>query len=172
MNKNKFQILFVCSGNVCRSPMAEAFLHTYLPKQLRNKVKVMSAGTLGLVGSLASEEAIQVMMEKDIDIRNHLSQGVTVQLLEDSDIIFVMAREHFEFLRNLFPHFHDKIFFLRRYDTPRQEKKEESIQDPMGFSIEFYRKTRDIIDREIKRILPRLVRLMETTLDHNNEPCV
>jgi protein-tyrosine-phosphatase len=164
MNK-KYQILFVCSGNVCRSPMAEAFLRVLLPARLKNNVKILSAGTLGIFGNLASEEAIAVMNEKNIDIRNHISQGVSHELLSESDLILVMAREHLELLQEHYPGVRENIFLLRKFDISPQERREDSVQDPMGFGVEHYRTTRDVIEKEIKRILPRLVQMIDEKIN-------
>jgi protein-tyrosine-phosphatase len=152
-----YQILFICSGNVCRSPMAEALMRTYVPERLKNKVKIVSAGTLGIYGDLASAEAVQVMQEKKIDLRDHVSRGISKELIDASHIIFVMSRDHLEFMQHYFPLIVEKIFLLRRFAVPALGKKEDSIQDPMGFEVEYYRKTRDVIDFEIKRILPHLI---------------
>lgn len=157
----RFQILFVCSGNVCRSPMAEAFLRAYMPERLVDRVKIVSAGTLGLSGDLATVEAVQVMREKGIDMRGHISQGVSKELIRSSHIVFAMSRDHLEILQHNFPLISEKTFLLRRFAVPAPEKKQDSIQDPMGFGVEYYRKTRDIIENEIKRILPRLIKLID-----------
>ena len=160
-----FQILFVCSGNVCRSPMAEAFLRARLPERLRNSVRVVSAGTLGLFGNLASQEAIQVMSEKVIDIRNHISRGVSEKLMNESDLILVMAPEHLEYLHKLYPNVRKNVFLLRRFDVPAQERTEDTIQDPMGFGLDYYRTTRNAIEKEITRILPRLVQMIDRKIN-------
>jgi hypothetical protein len=76
-----------------------------------------------------------------------------------------MSREHLEFLQRYFPSMIEKTYLLRRFASPVQLKKEDSVQDPMGFGVEYYRKTRDIIENEIKRILPDLITLIDRYIE-------
>ena len=141
--------------------MAEAFLRARLPDRLKDKVRILSAGTLGIFGDMATLEAIQAMLEKKIDIRNHISQGVSEKLVEQSDIILVLAREHLDFINEHFPHALDRVFLLRKFGMASDEHKEESVADPIGLGIDYYRITRDLLENEINRILPQLVRLID-----------
>jgi len=159
MNKS-YQILFVCSGNSCRSPMAEGILRSRLPQDLQDKVRVLSAGTLGLSGYPATEEAIQVSKEIGVDISEHISQGLSPELVEESNIIFAMAQDHIDYLLHHFPEKRENIFLLKRFARDDQPSSDDSIIDPIGMRIDFYRTIRDIIAQEIDRILPRLTQLI------------
>jgi len=80
-------ILFVCSGNICRSPMAEGILKKFLhDKQLHEQIKVYSAGTLDMQDSPASENSIVACQtEYQVDISKHKSQAITKELLNNSE---------------------------------------------------------------------------------------
>ena len=162
---DKFQILFVCSGNICRSPMAEGYLKRVLPPRFRDRVEVRSAGTLGIRGEPPSPEAIQVMEERDVDISGHRSQGITPELVEASNLILGMAYDHLEYLRYSFPEASERVFLLRAFEKPDPSFR-DSIPDPIGTSIETYRKVRDIIIQEINDLLPRLIQILN---DHFEE---
>ena len=77
----KFHILFVCSGNSCRSPIAEALLRARLPEHLQDKANVASAGTLGIEGMPATNYAIRVTEEMGGRLAGHRSQGVSAELV-------------------------------------------------------------------------------------------
>ncbi len=136
-------------------------LRSKLPADLQEKVSIRSAGTLGIQGSQATDEAIAVMKELNIDISQHVSSGVTKSLLEESNIIFAMAQDHVKYLQRKFSERRDDIFLLRTFDRKSKPLGLESIPDPIGLSIEAYREIRDMLADEITRILPRLVRLID-----------
>ncbi len=101
---SEVKILFVCTGNTCRSPMAKGIFSKYLAEKLGCRIdrlgkigyKVDSAGTVGLAGFSASPEAIAACAARGIDIKSHKSQRLSEELIKDSDIIFVMTRLHYE----------------------------------------------------------------------------
>jgi len=155
-----FQILFVCSGNICRSPMAEGYLRTLMPRRLKEKVRIVSAGTLGIFGQPASLEAIEVMHEKSIDIIGHRSQGVTKNLIDKSNIIFAMAFDHYKILRDHFPGRKKDIYLLRSFNKNKPSAK-DSIPDPIGLDFETYLHCRDTIEEEVKRIIPQIIKLID-----------
>ena len=155
-----FQILFVCSGNICRSPMAEAYLRALMPRHLKDKVRIVSAGTLGIFGQPASLEAIEVMHEKSIDIIEHRSQGVTKNLVDQSNIIFAMAFDHYKILKKYFPGRQKDIFLLRSFKRNKPTAK-DSIPDPIGLDFETYLHCRDTIEEEVKRIMPQIIKIID-----------
>ena len=159
----KYQILFVCSGNSCRSPMAEGLLKKRLFPEFIDRVEIKSAGTLGLIDLPPTPLAIQVCEEKGVDISSHLSQSLTKELLEQSDLVLVMADHHKEFIGSNYPEQIDKVHLLTEFDASNSQNKEKptSIPDPIGMNLDFYRKVVNQIDAELTRILPTLKSLIE-----------
>ena len=106
-------ILVVCTGNICRSPMAAALLRRRLEEDpQREGWRVISAGTWASEGRPASAYAIAEMTERGIDIRTHRSRSVTEALMEQADLVLVMTPDHAEALSAAFPDQKDKIYLL------------------------------------------------------------
>ncbi|MFH1227962.1 MAG: L-threonylcarbamoyladenylate synthase [Planctomycetota bacterium] len=144
-------ILFVCTGNTCRSPMAAGLFRKMLAQKMGVPVtqlehhgyKVESAGTSAVFDSPASELAVKVMDEMGVDIKSHLSQPVTLTLVEEADKIYVMTRGHLETLREWVFNA-DNISLL---DTAG-----EDIADPIGQNVTVYRSSAFRIKKALERI--------------------
>src|SRR5277367_1143012 len=150
------KILFVCTGNVCRSPMAEGLLRHML--RGRDDAQVASAG-LGAMGGLAvTDAAADVMAEFAIDISSHLSQALNNDLVRQADFIFVMTRQHQDALQTLYPSAAEKTFLVREFEESRIGENKD-IADPIGQSVDVYRRTRD----QIRDALPSLIVFIDQT---------
>ncbi|MCA9064058.1 MAG: low molecular weight protein arginine phosphatase [Planctomycetaceae bacterium] len=150
-------MLFVCTGNTCRSPMAEALFRQaasqYLAcgeSQLReNGVDVFSAGVAAASHYPASPEAVAVLKEQGVDLSQHLSQQVAGHMLDQSTWILTLTDRHRRILLDARPDLADRIQLL---DPAGQD-----ISDPIGGSIEEYRECaaqiRDRVDYWAQRLL-------------------
>jgi protein-tyrosine-phosphatase len=146
-------ILLVCTGNLCRSPMAAGLLRRRLAdKGLGTRHRVLSAGVWAVDDQPASENAVAVMAERGIDITDHIAHTITTDDVAEADLILVMSREHEQMIRNTWPQYGWKIHRLSEMSGKRQD-----IQDPYGDPIEEYRECADTIsgyiDRGLKKIL-------------------
>src|SRR6185369_8269201 len=122
-------ILFVCTGNICRSPMAEGlFRHAV---KGRADFRVLSAGVGAVEGLPPSEHAVRALRELGIDIANQRSRMLTGELVEQADYIFGMTHSHVDSVNVLFPHVSEKTFLLREFDETLDEF-EKDISDPIG----------------------------------------
>jgi len=139
-------ILFVCTGNICRSPMAEG-LFRHLTRE-RGNYQVLSAGVGAVDGQPPSTHAVTALRELGIDIAQQTSRALTARLVEQADFIFGMTRGHVETVRVLFPRAIEKTLLLREFDDTLEEF-EKDITDPIGGGLEVYRDCRDQIEQGI-----------------------
>lgn len=131
-------ILFVCSGNTCRSPMAEGLFRDLLVKRQISHIVCQSAGVSAFPGDPAAENAVAVLREWGIDISGHRSRPVSAPLLEEADLILCMTKTHGD--------------FLREWAGEKVNVLGNGIPDPYGGSLYAYRACRDLIRQALEEV--------------------
>ncbi len=168
VKKEFFNIVFVCSGNICRSPMGEGILKAMMAKtRYRNIVRVSSAGTLLLPPNPAHELAAKIADANEINIHAHLSRHITQKIVDEADIIINMAVNHVDYLRKYFPKDKHKFILLKEWKRTKQLFK-PSVADPIGHDISFFSDTFTEIHSEIKRILPFIFAELKKFIKYND----
>ena len=152
-----FNILFVCTGNTCRSPMATGLFRKYLAQKLGCTVdrlekigyKIGSAGTMAAVGWPASPEAIEVCKAKGADISGHRSASLSARLIRQSDVVYAMCRQHRDYVFELCPDAADKCSLLAH---------NMEIPDPIGGSEKDYYYSAELIEKAIEKRISELIK--------------
>ena len=143
-------ILFLCTGNVCRSPMAEGlFRHAV---QGRGEFRILSAGLGAVDGQAPTNHSVQAMKEVGIDISWQRSRALTAELVRSADLILGMTHSHTETVALLYPKAAEKTFLLREFDETLEDY-EKDISDPIGSSYHVYLDCRDQIEQGIVTLL-------------------
>lgn len=161
-------ILFVCTGNTCRSSMAEGLFKEMLKSRpdIQNEIKVISAGTGAWDGDRASQYAIAVLREKGIDLKEHRSTALTLDIIKNADLILTMTTNHKFAILNLCPEAQEKVFTLKEYTGCEEADASKlnffgygnpcDISDPFGQSIEVYRKSAEEIEQSLKKLIEKI----------------
>ena len=168
------RILFVCTGNMCRSPMAEGLARAVIDREYpetRERFDFSSAGVAALEGNVPAREAVEVMMERGIDISGHRARNVTRSILEASDLVLTMEEAQRERVEEMTGGVAPPVFLLLELGEAGTEERDGlwaqdasryEVPDPIGMPEEEYRYVSAIMEGPIENILRLLGSGLET----------
>lgn len=154
-------ILFVCTGNTCRSPMAAALLRQLLNErggEFRN-IRVSSAGLYAHPGASASPEAIETMRGYGLDLSNHLARELAREELAAADLILTMTNAQKNQIIKVYPAVKDRVYVLREYVYGKDAAGEAQwdVLDPFGQPVEVYQQCAAALEKDLRALLELLV---------------
>jgi low molecular weight protein-tyrosine phosphatase len=176
-------VIVVCTGNVCRSPIAEGLLRRATKRRpVDAPVTVSSAGTAGWEGSPATPDAVEAAAERGVDISGHVAARLRPGMAADADLVLCMAGEHRDLIVRDEPEAAGRTFTLKelvrlleggaraaptpaariaaaaraRAGDPGTPRPDEDIADPLGLPLDGYRAIASELDASIERLVPAL----------------
>jgi protein-tyrosine-phosphatase len=149
MMKDVQKILFVCTGNSCRSIMAEAYMKKRAQEESLS-LEVKSAGTLGINDMPPTQQALKVLADEGIDTEGYQSKALSKELIDWADLILVMEPLHKSRILEDVPEAEGKVRYLAEFNP---EKNDVMIPDPIGRPVAFYKTSFGLIRYSIEELI-------------------
>lgn len=159
----KYTIMFVCTGNTCRSPMAEGALRVLLEKERPGKTEIISSGTGAASGFPATIYAIEAAKMWDADISKHISRPVTREMIDKSDLILCMTPNHYKDVLKMNKGASHKMYLFKNF--PDKSPDGEGVLDPIGQGLDRYNETFIELGEQLGKVLPEILKLVDKKLD-------
>lgn len=147
------KIMFICTGNICRSAMADALMKK-LAKDSNKDIEVYSCGIFAEDGDMPTFNAVEAIKEYDVDLKLHRATNIRNSKIEDMDIILCATVSHKNNVINMYPNLKDKIFTIKEYAD--YDKNDLDISDPWGYDIETYRFCASTISKCLNKIIDKI----------------
>lgn len=158
------KILLVCTGNLCRSSMAEALAEKILKEKFpdkRERVSFSSAGVSAMEGLPAIQDAVEALRSRGIDLGNHRSRILTTELAQEADLILTMTRDQKERVKLIAPDVANRVFTLKEYNLlqagtpPEACDYQVDVSDPTGEPVEAFEKCVKGLEEELTKLIGR-----------------
>lgn len=145
------KIMFICTGNICRSAMAHHLFEKKISDKNIKNIEVYSSGIYAENNDVSTYEAKEVMKEYNVDLSIHRATNIRSSNIKEMDLILCMTENHKKELIYIYPELKEKIYTLKEY--VRETEDGIDIKDPWGYEITTYRKCAVDIDKYLEKIL-------------------
>lgn len=132
------KVMFICTGNICRSAMADAYAKKIVHEQHLD-IQIFSAGTYASTGEHASFNSIEVMKDYDVDLSVHTATNISDSNIGNMDLILCATQSHKLFLTHYYPDLSSKVYTIKEYAEQCNTPSDTDIKDPWGYDINVYR---------------------------------
>lgn len=147
------KIMFICTGNICRSAMAHVMFEKMIKEKNKN-VEVYSCGTYAQDGDVSTKEAIETMKQYNIDLTNHRATNITKSKIKEMDLILCATLNHKNMVLSIYPELKQKTFTMKEYAG--YSKYDLDIADPWGYGIDVYKKCAKEIEECLNIIINKI----------------
>lgn len=147
------KIMFICTGNICRSAMADALMKK-MAKDKNKEIDVYSCGIFAQDGDMPTYNAVEAMKEYNVELKNHRATNIRNSKIEDMDIILCATVSHKNNVISMYPELTNKIYTIKEYAG--FDKNDLDIPDPWGYDIETYRFCASTINKCLERIINKI----------------
>ena len=150
------KVMFICTGNTCRSVMAKAIFEKILAEEGIKNIEVYSSGIYAEDGDGPAMYAIETMKEINIDITGHRSINIKKSKIEEMDIILCSTLSQKLMVLQMYPNLKNNIFTIKEYANKENENEDLDIKDPWGYDLTIYRKCANELKKYLKKIANKL----------------
>lgn len=151
------KIMFVCTGNTCRSAMADGLAKKIIKEKNLN-IQVYSAGTFAMTGEHASYNSVAIMKEYDVDIALHEATNIEESNIQNMDLILCATKNHKSELISRYNNLKEKIYTMKEYAELDNNQTDMDIKDPWGYNINTFR----ICAAEISLCIDKIIEKIST----------
>lgn len=151
------KVMFICTGNICRSAMAEGMFRKMTENM--EDIEVFSCGVYAETGDYATYNAVEAAKEYDADISSHRATNIRESEIKKMDLILCATNSHKQSVIYLYPNLEGKVFTMKEYAHIHKNGQDMDIKDPWGYDEYVYRRCAEEIDECLEKTLEKIKRI-------------